>query len=128
MNPFGLLLGALAGLFVGNRLVRQNMDPAEYTATRIRYRTKFSKWVYGVLGVGSAWVGIAGLMTGGSWGTWFLLIGAVCFVWGWRVAPGRIVRQESARHAREQQVSAVEAPRLERGEFRPDDPEYWRYR
>ncbi len=127
MNPLELLVGAVAGLFVGNRLARQNLDPAAYTAARIRYRTKFAKVVYATLGVMCVWMGMALMYSGsGGVGVWLVLASAGFFVWGWAVAPRRIVKRESHRHAREQQASAAESARLERGELRPEDPEYWR--
>jgi hypothetical protein len=126
MNPLELVYGAIVGLLVGNRAARQRMDPASYTAWRVKGLTRFYKIVYGVLALAAFWVGVALLMTNVSAGVWGLLAAAASVAWGWGVAPKRVVRREQRRVAREQQREAREADRLAQGRYRPDDPEYWR--
>jgi hypothetical protein len=123
VNPFGLFLGALGGLLFGNKLARQNLDPAEYTAMRVKYLTKAYKLSMGTFAAISLILAI--VLPGG--GHVAGLVAVLFFVYlGWVVGPKRIVRQEARRMGREQQRVQQKAERLARGEFRPDDPEYWR--
>jgi tetrahydromethanopterin S-methyltransferase subunit E len=126
MNPLELMFGAILGVLFGNRVARQRMDSATYTAWRVKGLTRLYKLAYGAIAFVAFWWGMALLLTHVSAGVWGLVVAAVCVAWGWGVAPKRVVRREQRRVAREQQREAREADRLAQGRYRPDDPDYWR--
>ncbi len=127
MNPLEVLCGALAGVFIGNRMAQRNMDPAEYTAWRVKSLTRLNKIGFSVFAVALFWIGMAFLMTGISTpGVWMLILAGISVLYGWLWAPKVVVRRETRRLARAQHRAQREAERLSAGRLRPDDPDYWR--
>ena len=127
MNPLEVLCGALAGIFVSNRMSQRNLDPAAYTAWRVKSLTRLNKVAFSVFAVGLFWIGMAFLLTGirGA-GVWMLVLAGLSLLYGWLWAPKFVVHREMRRVARAQHQAQREAERLARGQLRPDDPDYWR--
>lgn len=124
MNLLELMFGAILGVLFGNRVARQRMDSATYTAWRVNGLTRWYKLVCVAIALVALWLGMVLLLTHVGAGVWGLLVAAVCVAWGWGVAPKRVARMEQRRVAREQQRGAREADRLAQGRYRPDDPDY----
>ena len=121
MNPFGVFLGAIGGLLFGNKLAKQNLDPEEYSALRVKFLIRSRKFLMGIFA--AMFIVVAFIPHAHVMG----IAGALMFIYGgWILAPKRIVRAEARRVERERQREDQKAERLARGDFRPEDPEYWR--
>jgi hypothetical protein len=49
INPLEFVFGAILGVLFENHVARQRMDPATYTARRVKGLTRFYKFVYGAI-------------------------------------------------------------------------------